>query len=109
MYDKTTQENKVTKTMKEQDVKYKTQEYKSLDKTITELTSDKDTASIELSAVMEYCGKLKDRCVAKPETYAERARRRDAEIAGLKDALSILEEETAFVQCKKGRGHAFLG
>ena len=47
--------------------------------------------------------------VAKPETYAERARRRDAEIAGLKDALSILEEETAFVQCKKGRGHAFLG
>jgi hypothetical protein len=109
VYDKTTQENKVTKTMKEQDVKYKTQEFKSLDKTITELTSDKDTASTELSAVMEYYGKLKDRCVAKPETYAERARRRDAEIVGLKDALSILEEETAFVQRKKGRGHAFLG
>merc|ERR1719517_44384 len=32
LYDKTTQENKVTKTMKTQDVVYKTQEFKSLDK-----------------------------------------------------------------------------
>merc|ERR1719443_177734 len=37
-YDTTTQENKITKTTKEQDVKYKTQEYKALDKGITELT-----------------------------------------------------------------------
>jgi len=111
VYDKTTQENKVSKTMKNQDVKYKTQEYKSLDKTLTEVTSDKDTSSTELSAVMEYYAKLKDRCVAKPESYEERASRRKAEIAGLKDALSILEEETAFVQRKKGRGrgHTFLG
>merc|ERR1711957_974157 len=42
VYDKTTQENKVSKTMKEQDVKYKTREFKSLDKSITDLTSDKD-------------------------------------------------------------------
>lgn len=109
VYDKTTQENKVSKTMKNQDVKYKTQEFKALDKSISELSSDKDTAGTELSAVMEYYSKLKDRCVAKPETYAERAHRRDAEIAGLKDALQILEEETAFVQRKKGRNHAFLG
>merc|ERR1719394_80171 len=33
LYEKTTQENKITKTMKDQDVKYKTQESKSLDKT----------------------------------------------------------------------------
>merc|ERR1719321_1262337 len=33
-YDKVTQENKVSKTMKDQDVKYKTQEFKSLDKEI---------------------------------------------------------------------------
>merc|ERR1719162_869739 len=44
VYDKTTQENKVSKTMKQQDVKYKTQEFKGLDKSITELSSDKDTA-----------------------------------------------------------------
>merc|ERR1719446_536049 len=52
-YEKTTQENKITKTTKDQDVKYKTQEFKSLDKEITELTSDKGTTTSELSAVME--------------------------------------------------------
>merc|ERR1719327_1797105 len=35
-YEKTTQENKVTKTVKDQDVKYKSAESKSLDKAITE-------------------------------------------------------------------------
>merc|ERR1719238_2081244 len=46
-YEKTTQENKVTKTVKDQDVKYKTQEATALDKNIAELTGDKDTASSE--------------------------------------------------------------
>merc|ERR1719163_762535 len=99
-YDTQTQENKITKTTKEQDIKYKTQEFKSLDKSITELTGDKDTASTELAAVEEYYAKVKDRCVAKPETYEERTARRTAEIEGLKQALSILENETAFVQRK---------
>merc|ERR1719471_403119 len=40
-YEKTSQENKVTKALKEQDVKYKTAEAKSLDKAISELTSDR--------------------------------------------------------------------
>merc|ERR550514_535145 len=103
-YDKITQANKVTKTTKEQDVKYKTQEFKTLDKEITDLTSDKDTTGTELAAVTEYYGKLTDRCVAKPETYEDRKARREAEIAGLKDALSILENETAFVQRKRRGG-----
>merc|ERR1740138_144955 len=42
-YQKTTQTNKVTKAIKEQDVKYKTKEFKSLDKTISELAGDKKT------------------------------------------------------------------
>jgi len=100
-YDKQTQENKITKTMKEQDVKYKTQEFKSLDTEITELSSDKGTASKELAAVMEYYGKIKDRCIAKPETYEERTARRTAEIAGLKQAQQILDEQTAFSQVRK--------
>lgn len=99
-YDAQTQENKITKVTKDQDVKYKTQEFKGLDKSISELTGDKGTAATELSAVMEYYGKVKDRCVAKPETYEERTARRTAEIEGLKQALSILENETAFVQRK---------
>merc|ERR1711920_1039305 len=103
-YEKISQENDVTKTMKEQDVKYKTQEAKSQDKTAAEYTADRDTTNTESSAVLEYYSKIKDRCIAKPETYAERSRRRQAEIAGLKEALSILEDETAFVQ-RKSHGH----
>jgi len=101
-YEKMTQENAVEKTLKEQDVKYKTQEFTSLDKEISELSSDRESTSTELSAVLEYYSKVKDRCIAKPETYEERRKRREAEIAGLKEALSILESETAsFVQRRK--------
>merc|ERR1719264_1714404 len=65
-YEKTTQENAVTKTMKVQDVKYKTQEFMSLDKALSELSADRDSTNAELSAVMEYYGKIKERCIAKP-------------------------------------------
>jgi hypothetical protein len=68
-YQKTTQTNKVTKTIKEQDVKYKTKEFKGLDKTASELSGDKETSNTELSAVLEYDAKIKERCVAKPEAY----------------------------------------
>merc|ERR1719503_56131 len=107
VYEKITQENKVAKTTMNQDVKYKTQEFKSLDNEISELTGDKDTLGTELGAVNEYYSKLRERCVAKPESYEDRKARREAEINGLKEALQVLEEETAFVQRKrKGlRGH----
>merc|ERR1719161_3398614 len=98
-YDKLTQENKVTKTMKEQDVKYKTKEFTSLDKEVAELSGDREGAQTELDAVLEYYEKIKDQCIAKPEPYEERKRRREAEIAGLKEALSILEGQ-AFIQRK---------
>merc|ERR1719410_516409 len=103
-YEKTTQENKVMKTLKDQDVKYKTQEIKALGKALTELSADRASATTEHDAVMEYYGKIKERCIAKPETYEERKKRRTAEIAGLKEALSILENETAFMQ-RKSRRH----
>merc|ERR1712187_1051359 len=98
-YQKQTQENKVTKTLKDQDVKYNTQAYQTLDKEIG-----------ELSAVLDYYAKIKDRCIAKPETYEARKARREAEIQGLKEALATLQDETAFVQRRKRsfRGH-FLG
>merc|ERR1719486_481919 len=98
-YDKQTQENKVTKTVKEQDVKYKTKEFTGLDKEIAELSGDREGANTELDAVLEYYEKIKDQCIAKPEPYEERKRRREAEIAGLKEALSILEGQ-AFLQKK---------
>jgi len=100
-YERTTQENSVTRTVKEQGVKYKTQEAKSQDKTSAEYSADRETTSSELSAILDYYGKMKSRCIAKPETYAARAARRQAEVQGLKEALSILEDETALVQRKR--------
>jgi hypothetical protein len=114
-YDTTTQENSVTKTLKLQDVKYKTQEFTGLDKAISDLSSDLASEKTEYAAVMEYYGKVKDRCIAVPETYEERKARREAEITGLKEALNILETETALMQRSKrgsrrsSRGQAFLG
>jgi len=104
-YEKTTQDNKLAVTMKTQDSKYKTKEFKGLDKSITELSGDRDNTNTELSAVLEYYGKLKERCIAKPETYEDRKARREAEIQGLKEALQILEDETAFMQRGKRGGH----
>merc|ERR1719378_1306334 len=96
-FEKMEQENKITKATKGKDIEYKTKESTSLDKTIAELSTDRETLNSELSAVSEYLAKLNERCVAKPETYEARKGRRDAEIAGLKEALSILSE-TSFAQ-----------
>jgi hypothetical protein len=103
-YDKQTQENKIQKTMKDQDVKYKTQEFKSLDAEITELTSDKRTSNEEHASVMQYYAQIKDRCVAKASTFDERSARRQEEIEGLKESLEALDEMTAFAQMRKRRG-----
>merc|ERR1719367_613788 len=100
-YERITQENAVTKTTKEQSVKYKNAEVKSQDKTAAEYSADRDTANTELSAVEEYYSKIRARCIAKPEKYADRQARREAEIKGLKAALATLEDETALVQRKR--------
>jgi hypothetical protein len=97
-YDKLTKENEISKAMKMQDVKYKTKDSKGLDKDIAETTADKATVQEELDAVLEYYKGLKGRCVAKAETYAARTEHREAEIAGLKEALSILAGEAVLLQ-----------
>merc|ERR1719152_592334 len=97
-YEQETKENEIEKVTKEQDVKYKTKEAAGLDKAVSELSSDKEGVETELAAVMEYLKKIEEECIAKAETYEERTARRTAEINGLKEALQILEEETALVQ-----------
>merc|ERR1719453_2672505 len=97
-YDMQTKENEITKATKDQDVKYKTKEFKGLDKQTAEATNDRASTQTELDAVKEYYKSLQARCVAKAETYAERKSRRDAEIAGLKQALEILNTEAALIQ-----------
>merc|ERR1712048_613870 len=104
-YDKLSKENEIDKTMKEQDIKYKTKEAEDLDKATADETSDRSGVQAELAAVMEYLGTLEKRCIVtgavlgtSAESYAERKQRREAEIAGLKEALSILEGSAALLQ-----------
>jgi len=107
-YEKISQENRVSTAMKDADVKYKTKEVASLEKSVSEFTSDIEAEQTELDAVTEYYDKLKPGCIAKPMTYEERKKRREAEIAGLKQALTILEGEApaAFLALRSVRRHA---
>ena len=50
-----------------------------------------------MASVMEYYGKIKNRCIAKPETDEERTKRRAAEIEVLKLALATFEKKTVLV------------
>merc|ERR1719506_1629021 len=102
-YEKYSKENEIAVTMKTQDVKYKTKEAAGLDKAVTETSADLDSTSEELAAVLKGLDKLKEMCVAKAEPYAERKARRESELAGLKEALQILEGES-FLQQKVKRG-----
>jgi flagellar hook-basal body complex protein FliE len=104
-YEKQTQTNKINKAQKEQDSKYKTQEFKGLDKSIAELQADEATETDELNAVNQYYGKVKERCIAKPTSYEELKARRDAEIQGLKEALASVESQALMqVGARRHRG-----
>eukprot|EP00812_Abedinium_dasypus_P001459 NODE_1176_length_1219_cov_371.991409.p2 GENE.NODE_1176_length_1219_cov_371.991409~~NODE_1176_length_1219_cov_371.991409.p2 ORF type:complete len:375 (+),score=147.84 NODE_1176_length_1219_cov_371.991409:3-1127(+) len=97
-YEKVTQENKVTTASKEQDVKYKNEEATALDKSNDEVSADLQSTQTELDAVLDYAKSLREQCVEKPETYEERRARREAELAGLREALEILETQAAMLQ-----------
>merc|ERR1719214_416848 len=99
-YESYSKQDEIDTTAKGQDVKYKTKEAAGLDKAVTELSTDLAGVTDELSAVVSGLDKLKEMCVAKAEPYAERKARRESEIAGLKQALEILESEAALVQVK---------
>jgi len=84
--------------MKSQDVKYKTKDAAGLDKNVADLSTDLDSTSEQLAAVLKGLDSLKEQCVAKAEPYAEKKARRESEIAGLKEALEILEGEATLLQ-----------
>jgi hypothetical protein len=56
------------------------------------------SVSKELDAVLAYIDKLKPQCEEKAMSYEEKKAKREAEIEGLKEALSILEGGLALVQ-----------
>jgi hypothetical protein len=56
--------------------------------------------------VQKYLDSLHADCDETADTYAEQVSRRSAEIAGLKEALSILEGEAALLQRTSRRSRA---
>jgi chromosome segregation ATPase len=89
-YDTETKDNSMTKLTKDKDVEYKQKEIASLEKTGTELTTDRDAVQDELDAVMTALASLEKQCLAKAESYASKAAKQKAEIDGLKSALESL-------------------
>lgn len=87
------QANKVSKASKEAEIKGNQSEIKSLSVAIHNFKTDKKSATGELDTVLEYIEKLKPQCQGRTVPYAERKAKREAEIAGLKDALAILEKD----------------
>merc|ERR1712126_771367 len=106
-YDETTQKNRVSTATKRANVEGKTQESARLQNLITDATSDNKGVQVELNAVLEYLEKLRPQCTTVPQSYEERKARREDEIEGLKDALEILENETAFIQDQAAKGESF--
>jgi len=91
-------ENKVSKAEKQAEAKGKASEVKSLTVELGHSEEDKTSVSSELAAVNSYLDKLKPECESKAMSYAEKKAAREAEIAGLKEALSILDGSTVFAQ-----------
>jgi len=98
---KLTDENKVAKAAKLAEAKGKKSEIKSLTVELEHSKEDHASVSEELDAVLMYLDKLKPQCEEKAMSYAEKKAKREAEIEGLKEALSILEGGLALVQSQK--------
>merc|ERR1719194_165227 len=100
-YEKLTDENKISKATKETEAKGKASEVKSLTVQLEHSKEDHASTSSELDAVLAYIDKLKPQCEEKAMSYEEKKAKREAEIAGLKEALEILSGGLALVQTKR--------
>merc|ERR1719399_1158066 len=90
-YEKLTTENKISKATKGAEVKGKLSEIKAFEVQLEQAKEDHSSTSAELDAVLAYLDKLKPQCETKVMSYEEKVAKRNAEIEGLKEALSILE------------------
>jgi len=92
-YEKLTGENKISKAAKAAEVKASLSEIKSLTSSLTDTKEDLGMVTKEMAAIEAYLEELKPQCEEKTMSYAEKKAKREAEIEGLKEALSILSGE----------------
>merc|ERR1719159_2007136 len=97
-YDKMTTENKIAKASKAAEAKAKASELKSVQNSLEMSKEDQAATSKELDAVNAYIDKLRPECESKVMSYEEKKAAREAEIQGLKDALSILAGTAVLAQ-----------
>lgn len=72
-----------------------TKQISSLKKSLADYNEDLDNATQELAAITKELATYKKSCTANVQTYGERKAAREQEILSLKEALDILENETA--------------
>merc|ERR1719333_1476667 len=104
-------ENKIAKSTKMADAKGKESNIKSLKVSLEHHREDHASVSKELDAVNAYIEKLKPECESKAMSYEEKKAAREAEIAGLKEALQILSGKGIALaqtgrQLRRINGHA---
>jgi DNA repair exonuclease SbcCD ATPase subunit len=90
-YEQQSQQNKVSKASKLTEAKEKSSEAKQVEMNLLNYKEDYASTLKEVDAVHTYLDKLKPQCEAKVMTYEERKAKREDEIGGLKEALTILE------------------
>merc|ERR1719171_1293321 len=89
-FEKLGKKNTFARAAKIEEVKGKGSELKSLEMNLLNYKEDRETTGKELDAVLAYLDKLKPQCETKVVSFDERKAKREADIAGLKEALAIL-------------------
>lgn len=97
-YKKFSNANEIEKAAKEQDAKYKNKEALGLDKEAAEINGDRTTVQTELDATNEYYTSVKARCIAKGKRVGSNLQKLHDEIAGLKEALAVIEGQAVLLQ-----------
>lgn len=78
---------------KENDLKLKKKAHISTNKAVSELGGDISGTQSRLAAILEFDETIKKTC-SQPDSYEGRKRRREEELAGLKEALETLENDS---------------
>jgi len=94
-YDGFMNDSEVDKTAKETDKEHFQSEKQESEMTLSEKETDLESEQAQLNAAVEYYEKLKPSCVDTGMSYEDRVARRKEEIESLKEALNILNGETA--------------